>query len=549
MRLDMLYVDGDITTGDPDRPRARQLGVWRGLVVGLDDDLAGCTADTVVDLGGAAVVPGFHDAHHHLSQRGQRLRQVDLTHPGVSTLDQLYERVADRAAALAADAWVLGHGYDQNKIGEHPTRAALDRAAAGRPVWLQHASGHMGVLSTEGFRRAGFADLAAVPDVPGGHVARDDRGLPAGLLAEQAQQLALDAFRPEPFEDWIAGIALASDVALSEGITSITEPGICAGLAGNSPADLAAFLAARERGVLRVRATLMPAADTLHDIGDYEPGRPWFGLDLGVRTGLGDDRVRVGATKIFSDGSLIGRTAAMRSAYHDRPDTSGFLVHDAEALHQQIVAAHAHGWQVATHAIGDAALDVVLAAYEDAQRQFPRPDPRHRVEHAGVAGDDQIARVAALGVIPVPQGRFLSEIGDGMLAALGPERSRLCYRQKSWLDAGIVLPGSSDCPVVQGAPLLGIHDLVNRRTGSGRPFVPEEALTVEQALRAYTYGSAYADHQEHVKGRLMRGLLADLVVLSDDPARVAPGSIGAISVVATVVGGVPVFGEERLNFR
>ena len=244
---------------------------------------------------------------------------------------------------------------------------------------------------------------------------------------------------------------------------------------------------------------------------------------------------------------LIGRTAAMCRPYHDRPDSSGFLVQPVEVLHERIVAAHAHGWQVATHAIGDAALDVALDAYDDAQRRFPRPDPRHRVEHCGVASDEQIRRIAALGVIPVPQGRFISEIGDGMLAALGPERSRLCYRQRSFLEAGIVLPGSSDCPVVRGAPLLGIHDLVNRRTDSGQPFTPDEALTVEQALRAYGFGSAYADHAEGEKGRLVPGLLADLVVLSEDIHAVDAARIASIEVVATVVGGVPQFGEGSLR--
>lgn len=547
MRLDALYVNGNITTGDAGRPRAQRLGVWQGRVAGLDGDLDGATSETVVDLGGAPVVPGFHDAHHHLSQRGQRLRQVDLTHPGVRSLDQLYQRVAEHAATLEPGAWVLGHGYDQNRLGGHPTRPALDRAAGGRPVWLQHNSGHMGVLSTEGFRRAGFADPGAVPDVPGGFIERDDRGQPTGLVAEEAQQLALGVVRPEPFDDFVRGIGLACDVALSEGITSVTEPGIAAGLAGNSPADLAAFLEARDRGLLRVRTTVMPGIAALREIGDVEPGRAWFGLDLGVRTGLGDEWLRIGATKVFSDGSLIGRTAAMRSPYADRPSSSGFLVHEPDWLRERIVAAHAHGWQVASHAIGDAALDVVLDAYEEAQRRFPRSDPRHRVEHCGVASDEQIRRIAALGVIPVPQGRFVSEIGDGMLAALGPDRSRLCYRQKSFLDAGIVLPGSSDCPVVRGAPLLGIHDLVNRRTDSGQPFGPEEALSVEEALSAYGFGSAYADRQEHLKGRLMPGLLADLVVLSDDIHAVDPAAIASLSVVATVVGGVPVFGADRLH--
>ncbi|MEV0588754.1 amidohydrolase family protein [Nonomuraea sp. NPDC050310] len=187
--------------------------------------------------------------------------------------------------------------------------------------------------------------------------------------------------------------------------------------------------------------------------------------------------------------------------------------------------------------MGDHAVDVVLDAYAEAQARRPRPEARHRIEHCAVTSDEQVARIAALGVIPVPQGRFISEIGDGMLAALGPSRARGCYRQRSFLDAGIVLPGSSDCPVVEGAPLLGLHDLVNQRTAAGEPFNPDEALTVEQALRAYTLGSAYASFEEGVKGSLERGKLADFAVLSDDLFAVHPAAIRDITVTATVVGG------------
>nr|WP_279582752.1 amidohydrolase family protein [Fodinicola feengrottensis] len=172
---------------------------------------------------------------------------------------------------------------------------------------------------------------------------------------------------------------------------------------------------------------------------------------------------------------------------------------------------------------------------------LPRPDARHRIEHAGVTTDEDLARMVALGVIPVPQGRFVGEIGDGMLAALGPARARHCYRLRSFLDAGITLPGSSDSPVVDGSPLRGIHDMVNRRTDSGVPFVPAEALTAEQALRAYTHGSAYAVHEERVKGTLSRGKLADFVVLSDDLLAVPATRIRDLGVGATVVGGEVIY--------
>jgi predicted amidohydrolase YtcJ len=543
MRLDVLFVNGRFTTLDPDRPAATRLGVFAGRIAGLDEDLDGLTADAVVDLGGAPVVPGFNDAHHHLSMRGQRLRELDLRDGQVRTLEELYAKVAERAAGLPQDAWVKGAGYDQNKLGGlHPSREALDRAAGGRPVWLQHVSGHMGVANTAAFARMGFERVEDVPDVAGGTVGRDADGRPDGLLAEQAQGLADAVLRPVPFEDFVEGIALAGRVAAGEGLTSFTEPGIGRGLAGNGAWDLAAFQEAVRRGVLPQRATLMPGSPNLHDIGDG-----WFGLDLGFRTGIGDERLRIGPVKLFSDGSLIGRTAAMCCDYEGEPGNRGLLQQDAEALRAFILRAHAAGWQIATHAIGDHAVDVVLDAYEEAQARDPRPGARHRIEHCAVTSDAQVARIARLGVIPVPQGRFVSELGDGMLAALGPERSLGCYRQRSFLEAGIVVPGSSDCPVADGAPLLGIHDLVNRRTASGVPFTPAESLTVEQALRAYTIGSAYAAGEERHKGTLSRGKLADFVVLGDDLLAVAPERIKDVAVLATVVGGAFVFDEAGLS--
>lgn len=539
MRIDAIFTNARFTTLDAARPSASRLGVLHGRIVGFDEELDGVTADRTYDLGGAPVVPGFNDAHQHLSMRGLRLSEVELGERAVSTLDELYAKVAERAASLPEGAWVRGAGYDQNKLGgTHPSRAPLDRATGGRPVWLAHTSGHMGVVNTAAFHAMGYADLASVPDVDGGTVGRDADGLPDGLLTEQAQGLVYAVLRPAAFEDYVAGIGRASEVAAAEGLTSFTEPGVGVGrVAGNGAADVAAFQVAAERGLLRQRATLMPVSGALHEDGAYEPGASWFGLDLGVRTGIGDEWLRIGPVKVFSDGSLIGRTAAMSVDYAVEAGNRGFFQEPESDLRDVIIRAHLYGWQVATHAIGDRAVGFVLDTYAEAQRRLPRPDARHRIEHCGVASEEHVARIAELGVIPVPQGRFIGEIGDGMRTALGPERARLAYRQRSFLDAGIIVPGSSDCPVVDGAPLRGIHDMVNQHTDTGAPFNPAEAVTAEQALRAYTHGSAYAAHEDHRKGTLTPGKLADFVVLSDDLLSVPPTSIRELQIAATVVAG------------
>jgi predicted amidohydrolase YtcJ len=227
----------------------------------------------------------------------------------------------------------------------------------------------------------------------------------------------------------------------------------------------------------------------------------------------------------------------MHEPFSDQPGNTGYPQADPAELRRTIIGAHRAGWQVATHAIGDAAVSFVLDCYEAALEATPRPDHRHRIEHCAITTDESLARIAALGVIPVPQGRFVGEIGDGMLAALGPERGRLAYRLKGFLQAGVALPGSSDRPVVDGRPLLGIADMVMRRTESGQSFGPEEALTPEEALVAYCSGSAYATRTEHERGTLAVGKLADFVVLEGDPRRVSPDAIGDIAVAATFVGG------------
>ena len=533
---DLTLVNANVLTMDPARPRARAVAVTGGRIEALAASPAGPNAGRVVDLRGATLMPGFIDAHNHMTGFGMSLAEVDLRSPPIGSLDELYAAIARRAEVTAPGEWVVGAGYDQYKLGAHPHRDALDRAAPGRRVWLRHTSGHMCVVN--GLVLADLGLDAAAVDVPGGRVATDPDGRPSGLLEERAQTLAGTLVYPYPLARLTDAIDRAGARYLAEGITSCTEAGVGGGWVSHSPVELAAYTAARDQGRLRVRVELMVAAEALHELGAHPGDGLTLGLDLGIRTGFGDDWLRIGAVKVFADGSLVGRTAAVHDEYAGpNGGGRGYLQADAADLQATIIAAHRSGWQVATHAIGDRAIDVVLDAYARALEQFPRRDPRHRIEHFAVAQPPQVAQAAGLGVIAVPQGRFAAELGDGMLAAVGPGRHDWLYRQRSLLEAGMVLPGSSDRPVVAGAPLLGLHNMVNRRTASGAPFNPGEAITASQALYAYTFGSAYASRQEHVKGSITPGKLADLVVLSEDPTAVSPDRIAGLQVLATIIDG------------
>ncbi|MGW3242746.1 amidohydrolase [Streptomyces sp. NPDC001070] len=542
MRIDTVLTNLTALTLDPDRPRAGRIGLHHGRIVALDEELEGVRAHRTVDLGGACVVPGFNDAHNHMALYGLSRSELDLSSPPLRTLEELYDAVAERARSLPPGGWLVGSGYDQNKIGGHPHREVLDRIAPGHKVWLRHTSAHMCVVNSRVLEEI---DTSRVPS--GGRIVPGADGLPTGLIEEQAQQLVRDLVYPYSLGQLSDAIARASEDYLREGITSCTEAGIGLGWIGHSPIEAAAYQRARAEGRLGVRVRLMVGTDTLHPVGHHAEDTVRTGLDLGLHTGFGDDWLRLGAVKVFSDGSLIGRTAAMCCDFHGEPGNRGYLQSGEEELRSRITAAHAAGWQVATHAIGDRAIDVVLDAYEEAARAYPRTGTRHRIEHCGVTRPDQLARLRSLGVIPVPQAAFVGRLGDGMRSALGADRVAWCYRHRSFLDAGLAVPGSSDRPIVPGAPLRGIHDMVNRRTESGAPFGPEESVTALEALGAYTRGSAYAEFAEDRKGGIRPGMLADLAVLDADPTAVAPERIAGTTVLATLVEGR--FGFDGAGFE
>jgi len=549
MRLDLLVRNARIRTLDPERPTARSLGVLHGTVVGLDDEVEHLPAARVLDAGGATVLPGFNDAHCHTAWFGLTLTQLDLSTS--RSVDDVYTAVAAHAAGLAPDSWVIGAGLDHNRLGgRYPHRDALDRAAGGRPVWLKHTSGHACVVNTPVLRAAGALD-DGFQDPAGGVVSRDELGRPDGVLEETAQRLVQRQVLPYPVETVADAVDAATRHYLTEGVTSFTEAGIGGGWIGHTPVELAAYQLARESERLHTRAQLMAASDVLHPLTAHADDGLTLGLDLGMRTGFGDDRLSLGPVKIFLDGSLLGRTAAVTEPFcgcpHNEERPTGYLQGDAGAMTDLVVAAHRSGWSVAAHAIGDRAVDLALDAFARAHRERPRPGVRHRIEHAGVVRPDQLARFAELGVVPVPQHNFLHTFGDAMAAALGPERTAWSYRMRSFTDLGLPVPGSSDRPVAPGAPLPAIQSMVTRLTETGVPYGPDESIPVHAALRAWTEGSALATGFGGRKGRLVPGQLADLTVLDGDPVRTDPDRIAAIGVLATVVGGHPAHDPHRLT--
>jgi predicted amidohydrolase YtcJ len=405
---DLLLVNANVLTMDPGRPRARSVAVAGGRIVALDADPGDRPGGEVIDLHGATLLPGFHDAHNHMAWFGLTLTEVDLR---LTSLADLYAAVASRAEQTSPGGWVVGSGYDQNKIGAHPNRDALDRVAPGRRVWLRHTSGHMCVVNSQVLADLGM-DAGPV-EVPGGKVATDAAGRPTGLLEERAQELVGRLVHPYPLAVITDAIDRAGAQYLREGITSCTEAGIAGGWIGHTPVELAAYQAARDEGRLRVRVDLMIVSDALHPLAAHPDDGLELGLDLGIRTGFGDDWLRIGAMKVFTDGSLVGRTAAMHDDYAGTLGNHGYLQGEAADIQATIIAAHRSGWQVAAHAIGDRAIDVVLDGYDQALTRWPRPQARHRIEHFAASRPDQVARAARLGVVAVPQGRFATELGAG----------------------------------------------------------------------------------------------------------------------------------------
>lgn len=532
MILDLIITNADVITMDAARPRAHAIGVWQGRIIGLDDDLDGLTSARTVDAAGATLLPGFHDAHCHTSSFGVEAGQLPL---GSSAgIDDVLRQVAGRAAATATTEWIIGTGYlDRNEPNRHPTRWELDQAGSGLPVWLTHRSGHQCSVSS--------AVLDLLPDsLPAGmarHVERDGSGCPTGVLMETAMDLVKEIVGPGSVSEIVKAISWATTRYLTQGITGFTEAGI--GVPGNdhSPLEIAAYQRARSEGVLNTRAQLMVYSEILHDLPGHNDDDGPFGLDLGMHTGWGDDWLKLGAAKVWIDGAGTADTAAVSPRSSEIGMTDNDFVDDPARLSRTIQNAHRSGWQVAGHAMGDRAVDLLLDSLAAAGPIQEIRARRHRIEHAGLVRPDQLQRIVDLGVVVVIQPAFISTFGDMFAQNFGSDRLSWSIRAKSLMDRGVIVAASSDRPVAPGAPLIGIQAMAERLTESSARYAVSERTTVLQAVESYTASAAYAGHNELSVGTLATGKLADLVLLEADPTATEITKIQDIAVLATMVDG------------
>jgi len=505
----------------------------RVLAVGGDelDALAG--PDTrIIDLAGRFAAPGLYDAHLHLLPLGLAMADVNLRPQAAPTLDALLGAVRRRAESLPPGSWVLGRGYDHAKldVGRHPTRLELDAVAPAHPVYLVRACGHLAVCNSTALARAGIT--ADTPSPPGGLIELRDGEL-TGLLAETARDL-IKAVLPAVTEaDLAAAVARAGAHCAALGITSVMDAavGMRAGFK-----EIAAYHRARREGGLPVRVDMCLLGG--------EQGIVERCFEAGLVTGTGDHELMVGPVKIFTDGSAGGRTAAMREAY--QAGGYGLLTLEDRVLDGLVRDYHERGYQLALHAIGDAAIEQVLNAYDKALAARPWPDRRHRIEHCGFNDDRQIRRLAALGVQPVPQPVFMYDFGDLYVELLGGERAAVAYPMRRWTSAGLLPAASTDCPVSDCDPFANLYAMLTRRTERGMVLGGQEALTAEEALAAYTYNGAYVGRAEHVKGRLEPGLLADLAVFDTDLLAAEPDAVRAAACELTLKGGTVTFDRQGL---
>lgn len=517
------------------QPFASTLALFGGrvLAVGGEEVEALRGPDTrVVDLEGRFATPGLYDAHLHLLPLGLAMAEVDLRPKAAPTLAAFLERVRERAASQPPGTWVLGRGYDHFKLDvkRHPTRAELDAAAPDHPVYLSRTCGHLAVCNSKALALAG---ITARTEAPQGGLIEVIDGELTGLLAETGRDRVKAVLPAVTEDDLVAGIERGGHYCASFGITSVMDAAVGMRMGF---AEIAAYHRARRESRLPVRTDLCLLG------GDGGIVERCF--EAGLVTGTGDDELMVGPVKIFTDGSAGGRTAAMREAYLG--GGHGLMLYDDAVLDAYVADYHAKGYQMAIHAIGDAAIEQVLNAYDKALTSRPWPDRRHRIEHCGFNTESQIERMVRLGVQPVPQPVFMYDFGDLYLDVVGEARTTAAYPMRRWTSEGLHPAASSDCPVSDCDPFPNLYTMVTRRTDRGTVVGGQEALTTEEALHAYTWNGAFVGRAEHAKGTLRAGMLADIAVFDTDLLAAEPAAILDARCELTIKGGEVVFDRQGL---
>ncbi|MEP6731038.1 MAG: amidohydrolase, partial [bacterium] len=482
----------------------------------------------VVDGKGMMITPGFTDAHVHFLDGGFALSSVQLR--DAKTKDEFIRRIKAFAATVPKGTWILNGDWDHTSWGGAlPERGWIDSVTPNNPVWINRLDGHMNLANSLALGAAKIT--SATKDIPGGTIVRDDAGLPTGILKDNAQDLMSSAIPEQSMEMNLRALDAAMSYVAERGVTSVHHMGTWS--------DLAVFRRANDAGALRTR------------INANVPLSTWTRLrDEVVTHGRGDAWLRIGGLKGFVDGSLGSHTAAMLEPFTDAPNDRGLFVNTEKDLHDCADGADEAGLQVIVHAIGDRAIRTQLDIFARVAKEHGPRDRRFRIEHAQHIAPSDIARFAELGVIPSMQPYHAIDDGRWAEMVIGPERAKGTYAFKSLLDHGAKVAFGSDWFVAPPTPLEGIYAAVTRRTLDDKHpegWIPEEKITVEQALRAYTSAGAFAGFREKEIGMLKPGMLADLVMIDRDITRVPPETIRDARVVLTIVGGRVVFDRNGVT--
>ena len=505
---DLVFQNARVITMDRAQPIAELVAVKGDkIMLVADNDALGWVTGAgtrVIDCQGKCLVPGFNDAHCHIFALVRKLLSIDLSPSAVGSIADIKAAIRQRVKSTPPGSWVTGADYNEFYLAEkrHPTRWDLDEVAPDHPVVLSHRSLHACVLNSLALELAGIG--LDTPEPPGGLVERDPTsGQPNGVLFEMLGYIRETVLPPLPDDELTAGMALANKYYLSCGITSLQEASVSG--------DLGRWQSLRrlkDNGVLESRVLMMFGFDARRQF-----------QEVGLGPGSGDGQLRLGGVKI-----IIG-------------ETTGQLEPPPAELNRQAVTAHRAGYQLAIHAIEQSTVEAAIATLEYVHGLHPESGRRHRIEHCSECPPALLERLSRLPVIIVSQPPFLYYSGERYLATVPPARLPWLYRFRSFIESGLTVAGSSDCPVVPASPLVGMYAAVTRQAENGQAVVAEESITAGQALSLYTVNAAYASFEEDVKGSIAPGKLADMVLLSSDPTAQSPAAIKDIRVEMTVIDG------------
>jgi len=528
-----VYANGQILTCDPRRPSVSAVAVRDGRIVAVGDEAAALLAvdagATSIDLGGRTMTPGFIDAHNHMACTAETFFAVDASPRSVSSIADLVAQINLAAQRTPAGAWIRGFGMDWTRFaeGRRPTRWDLDDAGNEHPVVILHVSGHYALINSRALADSGLSETAADP--AGGSLERDASGRLTGLLLDSATNLVLQTsvdicghgpniHTAVETDELARMIGEASRRYLAAGLTTICDPQV-------TSREMKAYQLARAQGDLPIRTVMLPLS---HQLDEY--------LAIGLVGPMGDDHLRIGAMKFYTDGAITGGTAMFSQPMGSRGQYPGSLYHEPAELADLLHRAAGAGWQLAIHTMGDRAMGIMLDAVEAAMADAPDGDTRHRIEHSTWPTPEQLDRIARLGMVPVTQPGSIPELGDIWHDHLG-ERVHRAMPLRDQLELGIRPAISSDAFVQSYRPLDTIAAAMQRVTPSGFQVGPDQELTVEEALTAHTINAARAIHMEDRIGSIEVGKLADFAVLDGDLLVTPAESVRDIPIWMTVVGG------------